>query len=84
MRSTNFKVGQMQNGFESSYNSQFYKEVTAPMNTIFIDKRMRNNLEKSHWDHSRSWRQNFKSEATHTWKPKSDRKNFEMNKTFGY
>jgi len=63
MRQTNFKVGELQTGYDSNYTSMFRKWDERP-ERITIDPKMRDNLGKSHWDHSRSWGKNFMSETT--------------------
>ena len=84
MRATNFKVGDQKAGFHSSYASQFRQDPNSKIDRITIDRETQNNLEASHWDHSRSWRKNFKSEANETFKFKSDKKNFSQDRHYTY
>ena len=60
MRTTNFETGRHNAGFVTNYRRQF--EGKSNDSTIIIDKAEKNKLESSHWDHSRSWSQNFGTE----------------------
>jgi len=60
MRETNFTVGRLQAGYETNYGGQFVHFGRPELKVV--DKAAKNKLEASHWDHSRSWSQNFKTE----------------------
>jgi len=53
MRQTNFEVGKQMQGYDSIYLGQFRNYGRT--NLRIVDKESKNQLEKSHWDHSRSW-----------------------------
>ena len=53
MRQTNFEVGRQKPGYQTCYGEKFLKFKRVQQKTV--DKDMKNDLEKSHWDHSRSW-----------------------------
>ena len=50
---------------------------------VVIDNKARNELEKSHWNHSKSWGKNFAPEAKETFYHKSNALNFAKDKFFG-
>ena len=60
MRQTNFEVGSQMQGYDSVYLGQYRNYGRT--NLRLVDKESKNQLEKSHWDHSRSWSQNFRTE----------------------
>lgn len=60
MRTTNFEVGLLNGGYTTNYNNQF--SARDPFKRIQVTKEDKNKLESSHWDHSRSWSQNFRTE----------------------
>jgi len=53
MRHTNFEVGLLHGGYDSSYKQQFFEKPLA--NLKHLGKAEKNILESSHWDYSRSW-----------------------------
>lgn len=73
MRQTNFTIGEMKNGFDTMYQSAFKKnEGEGSPERIVIDNKARNELERSHWNHSRSWGKNFAPETQETFYAKSN------------
>ena len=84
MRQTNFKVGELKGGYDSCYNRQFVRNDSALKSRIFIGKEAKNALESHHWDHSRSYSQNFTTEQANKFNTKRDDLNFTQNKFFGY
>lgn len=82
MRQTNFKVGQLRGGYDSCYSTSFTPKRDSEVK--FLSKNDINELEKSHWDHSRSWSLNFQTEKTQKFNEKKDVKSFSQNKFFGY
>mmetsp|Transcript_4269 Transcript_4269/g.7225 ORF Transcript_4269/g.7225 Transcript_4269/m.7225 type:complete len:162 (-) Transcript_4269:87-572(-) len=83
MRQTNFAVGTLRAGYETCYGGQF-KRFEVSGDRKIIDAKEKNNLERSHWDHSRSWSQNFKTEQLQRFTEKKDPLNFTKNKFMGY
>lgn len=51
---------------------------------VRVNKDDKNELEKSHWDHSRSWSQNFRTEQLTRFTEKKDPASYTKNKYFGY
>ena len=49
-----------------------------------MNKDDKNKLEASHWDHSRSWSQNFRTEQLKSFTEKKDPVNFAKNKFHGH
>ena len=49
-----------------------------------MNKDDKNKLEASHWDHSRSWSQNFRTEQLKSFTEKKDPVNFAKNKFQGH
>lgn len=84
MRQTNFRVGELKAGYQSSYNRSFVAKPDAIKNRVVVDKAMKNVLEHHHWDHSRSWSQNFTTEQANKFNTKRDDASFTQNKYFGY
>lgn len=82
MRATNFEVGTMKLGYETNYLKQF--EKFGQRKIKHMGKTEKNELEKSHWDHSRSWSQNFGTEQVAKFTEKKDPLNFTINKSMGY
>jgi len=68
MRQTNFNIGRMNAGFETCYNSNFKKTDNDSSERYILDNNTKNTLERSHWDHSRSWNKNFMSETSTNFK----------------
>jgi len=62
MRTTNFEVGLLNGGYTTCYNNQFNQTGRDVFKRIQVTKEDKNKLESSHWDHSRSWSQNFRTE----------------------
>lgn len=82
MRQTNYKFGELNGGFDSVYVKQF--EPKQNDDRTIITKQDKNRLEASHWDHSRSWSQNFRTEQLNKFKGERNDKAFTSNKIFGY
>ena len=82
MRQTNFEVGRLTAGYETVYGGHFQKRGQS--NLKLVNKEEKNKLEASHWDHSRSWSQNFTTEQFHKFTEKKDPVNFTINKHMGY
>ena len=74
MRQTNFKVGRLNAGYDTNYNGQFVGYGDSKRR--IITKNDKNRLEASHWDHSRSWSQNFRTEQLKSFTEKKDPVNF--------
>jgi hypothetical protein len=74
MRQTNFSVGRLNAGYDTNYNNTFvgYSNTKRKI----INKDDKNKLEASHWDHSRSWSQNFRTEQLKSFTEKKDPINF--------
>ena len=49
-----------------------------------MTKEDKNKLEASHWDHSRSYSQNFRTEQKQRFLGKDNKRNFTKDKFFGY
>jgi predicted HNH restriction endonuclease len=81
-RATNFKVGGMRGGYDSMYNTQFMKDPNEKISRTIITDEMKNELGKSSWDYSRSWRKNFKSETMQTYMSRQDLDSFRKNKKY--
>jgi len=79
---TNFKVGRLRPGLISCYNKQFI-DYSNPR-IVHVNKEDKCRLEASHWDHSRSWSQNFKTENKQRFLGKFNDSSFTENKHFGY
>ena len=60
MTQSNFKVGDLKAGYQSSYDRSFVNFRGS--NVKHVTKDEKNKLEMSHWDHSRSYSQNFRTE----------------------
>ena len=71
----------MRSGYDSVYLNQFKKKVS---DVKFMNKDEKNKLESSHWDHSRSWSQNFRTEQLQKFKGNANHGAFADNKHFGY
>lgn len=84
MRQTNFKVGELKGGYDSCYLRQFVSHNDAYKNRFVVNKETKNVLENHHWDHSRSWSQNFTTEQANKFNMKRDDVSFTQNKFFGY
>lgn len=82
MRKTNFDVGVLPSGFDTSYKGQFARH--GNVKRTVIDQKHKDMLEQSHWDHSRSWSENFRTEQFRSFKSKRDPLNFNKDKVFGY
>ena len=81
MRQTNFNMGYLPAGYQSSYNNSFANYKNDGVHKI--SKGMINEIEKSHWDHSRSWSVNFNTETGYRFKYRADKNNYSRNKIFG-
>ena len=82
MRQTNFEVGRLNAGYDTCYGGQFVGYETKGRKVLNKDDK--NKLEASHWDHSRSWSQNFRTEQLKSFTEKKDPVNFSKNKHMGY
>ena len=82
MRQTNFEMGRLDPGYQTCYGGQFTR--FGPQAANLVTKEEKNHLERSHWDHSRSWSQNFRTEQVQRFTEKKDPENFTKNKFMGY
>lgn len=82
MRVTNFKVGRLNPGYDTNYNGQFV--AYGDTKRRIVTKNDKNHLEASHWDHSRSWSQNFRTEQKKSFIEKKDPVNFADQKFNGH
>jgi len=80
---TNFRVGNLRPSHLSSYNRQFVN-LHNDSDVKYVTKDDKNQLEASHWDHSRSYSQNFRTEQKQRFLGKWNGKNYADNKHFGY
>ena len=82
MRQTNYRFGELNGGHDSVYTKQFSPKRNDDRS--IVTKQDKNRLEASHWDHSRSWSQNFRTEQLQKFKGERNDKSFTANKIFGY
>jgi len=82
MTQSNFKVGDMKPGFQSCYDRSFIGYKGRNVKHVTMDEK--NKLEMSHWDHSRSYSQNFRTEQKYRFKGADNSKNESIDKHFGY
>ena len=84
MRQTNFKVGELKGVYESCYLRQFVSHNDRLKDRKVVTKEDKNVLEHHHWDHSRSYSQNFTTEQANKFNTKRDDIGFTQNKFKGY
>ena len=83
MRKTNFIVGDQSVGYDTFYNSQF-RTFDDPYERTVIDKSKVNELQASHWDHSKSWMQEKRSHNLTSFDDKRDPEQFRKRLHFTY
>ena len=77
-------MGSLKGGFESCYLSHFVSHRDKLQDRPVITKKDAKALEHHHWDHSRSWSQNFTTEQANKFNAKRDDVRLTQNKFFGY